>query len=142
MTFIAVVIGWVLFRSADLATAVAMFKAMAGVNGFVLPDFWLPKWGAAGQWLAAHGVRFGDTHDLVGGGVVNWIWISLLIVWFAPNTQQLLAAYRPALALFAERYHGRLAWRPAPLYAVLTAVLALIAIFNLHKQSEFLYFQF
>ena len=141
-TFIAVVIGWVLFRSADLPAAVTMLKAMAGVNGFVLPDFWLPKWGAAGQWLAAHGVRFGDTHDRVGGGVVNWIWILLLVVWFAPNTQQLLAGYRPALALFNERYRGWLAWRPSPAYALLTAVLALIAIFNLHKQSEFLYFQF
>ena len=142
ITFIAVVIGWVLFRSADLTAAVAMLKAMAGFNGWVLPDFWLPKWGVAGLWLAEHGVRFGDTHDLVGGGVVNWIWISLLIVWIAPNTQELLAGYRPALALFAEHYRGRLAWRPVPLYALLTAVLALIAIFNLHQQSEFLYFQF
>ena len=142
VTFIAVVIGWVLFRAADLAAALAMLKAMAGFNGWVLPDFWLPKWGAAGQWLAAHGVRFGDTHDLVGGGVMNWIWILLLVVWCAPNTQQLLAGYRPALALFAERYEGWLAWRPTPLYAMLAAALALFAIFNLHKQSEFLYFQF
>jgi len=142
VTFIAVVIGWVLFRAADLTAAVAMLKAMTGMNGLVLPDFWLPKWGAAGQWLAAHGVRFGDTHDLVGGGVVNWIWILLLVVWLAPNTQQLLAAYRPALALYAERYQGWLAWRPTPLYALLTAALALIAVFNLHKHSEFLYFQF
>jgi hypothetical protein len=142
LTFIAVVIGWVLFRAADFAAASAMLKAMAGCNGLVLPDFWLPKWGAIGQWLVAHGVRFGDTRDLVGGGVVNWIWILLLVVWFAPNTQQLLAAYRPALALFAERYRGRLAWRPTPFYATIAAALALIAIFNLHKQSEFLYFQF
>jgi alginate O-acetyltransferase complex protein AlgI len=142
ITFMAVVIGWVLFRSADIPAAVAMLKAMAGLNGFVLPDFWLPKWGAAGAWLAAHGVRFGDTHDLVGGGVVNWIWILLLIVWFAPNTQQLLAAYRPALALFADRYQGRLSWRPTPVYAFITAAIAVLAIFNLHRQSEFLYFQF
>lgn len=142
ITFIAVVIGWVLFRSADLAAAGVMLKAMAGGNGLVLPDFWLPKWGATGAWLAEHGVRFGDTHDLVGGGVVNWIWILLLVVWLAPNTQQLLGAYRPALALFNERYQGWLAWRPVPLYALLTAALALLAIFNLHKQSEFLYFQF
>jgi len=142
LTFIAVVIGWALFRAADLTAAVAMLKAMAGFNGLVLPDFWLPKWGAAGQWLAAHGVQFGDTRDLVTGGLVNWIWILLIVVWLAPNTQQLLAAYRPALALFAEHYRGRLAWRPTPSYAILAAVLALIAIFNLHKQSEFLYFQF
>jgi len=142
VTFFAVVIGWAVFRAADFGAAVAMLKAMAGANGFVLPDFWLPKWGAFGQWLAAHGVQFGDTRDYVGGGVVNWIWILLLVVWLAPNTQQLLADYRPALALFAERYQGRLAWRPTPLFAVLTAVIALAAIFSLHKQSEFLYFQF
>ena len=142
LTFIAVVIGWVVFRAADFATAVAMLKAMAGFNGLVLPDFWLPKWGAAGQWLATHGVSFGDTRDLVTGGLVNWIWILLLVVWFAPNTQQLLAAYRPALALFADHYRGWLVWRPTPVYAMLAAALALIAIFNLHKQSEFLYFQF
>ena len=97
---------------------------------------------SVGQWLVAHGVRFGDTRDLVGGGVVNWIWILLLVVWFAPNTQQLLAAYRPALALFAEHYRGRFTWRPTSLYATLAVALALMAIFNLHKQSEFLYFQF
>ena len=27
--------------------------------------------------------------------VPAWIWILLAVVWFAPNTQQLLAAYRP-----------------------------------------------
>ena len=142
VTFIAVVIGWVFFRAADLAAALAMLKAMAGLNGLVLPDFWLPKWGAVGQWLAVHGVRFGDTHDLVGGGVVNWIWILLLVVWFAPNTQQLLAGYRPALALFPGRYAGWLAWRPTPFYALVAAAVALVAIFNLQRQSEFLYFQF
>ena len=86
--------------------------------------------------------QFGDTRDLVGGGVVNWIWILLAVVWFAPNTQQLLAAYRPALALLAGQTHARFTWRPTPIYALVTAALALIAIFNLHKQSEFLYFQF
>ncbi len=142
ITFFAVVIGWVFFRAPDFATAIAMLKAMAGLNGVVLPDFWLPKWGAFGEFLAMHGVRFGVVHDPIGGGVVNWIWILLLVAWFAPNTQQLLAAYRPALALLAGRYQGWLVWRPTPFYALVTAVLALIAIFNLHKQSEFLYFQF
>ena len=142
ITFLAVVIGWALFRAADLPAAFVMLKAMAGFNGLVLPDFWLPKWGVFGQWLAAHGVQFGDTRGLVGGGMVNWIWILLLVVWFAPNTQQLLAAYRPALALLADEYRGRLVWRPTRAYALLAAALALLAIFNLHRQSEFLYFQF
>ena len=35
LTFIAVVIGWVFFRAADFTAAVAMLKAMAGLNGVV-----------------------------------------------------------------------------------------------------------
>jgi len=34
LTFIAVTVGWVLFRSADLARALSMWAAMAGFNGF------------------------------------------------------------------------------------------------------------
>jgi hypothetical protein len=125
-----------------MASATVMLKAMAGVNGLVLPDVWLPKWGAFGHWLAAHGVVFGDTRDLVPGGLVNWIWILLLVVWFAPNTQQLLAAWRPALTLPAGMRAGRLAWRPSPAFALIAAALVTLSIFNLHRQSEFLYFQF
>jgi D-alanyl-lipoteichoic acid acyltransferase DltB (MBOAT superfamily) len=142
LTFIAVVVAWVVFRASDMTAAMLMLKAMAGGNGLVLPDFWLPKWGAFGQWLLAHGVVFGDTRDLVTGGLVNWIWILLLVVWFAPNTQQLLADHRPALALPGDMPRSRLRWTPTLGYAVAAAVLVTLSIFNLHRQSEFLYFQF
>ena len=142
LTFIAVVAGWVVFRASDMHAAAAMLNAMAGGNGLVLPDFWLPKWGAFGQWVAAQGVVFGDTRDLVTGGLINWIWILLLVVWFAPNTQQFLSLYRPALAMPADVTAGRFKWSPKPVYALVAAALVTLAIFNLHRQSEFLYFQF
>ena len=142
LTFVAVVVAWVVFRASDMASALAMLKAMAGFNGVVLPDFWLPKWGVFGQWLAAQGVVFGDTRDLVSGGLVNWIWILLLVVWFAPNTQQIFAAHRPALALPPGLRAGRLAWRPTTVFAAVAAALVTLSLFNLHRQSEFLYFQF
>ena len=142
LTFLAVVMAWVVFRAADLPAALLMLKAMAGANGFVVPDVWLPKWGAFGQWLAAHGVVFGDTRDLVPAGLVHWIWILLLVVWCAPNTQQWLAAFRPALALPADLRPARFAWRPTPAFALVAAALVTLSIFNLHRQSEFLYFQF
>ncbi len=142
LTFIAVVLAWVVFRAGDMTAALVMLKAMAGCNGLVLPDFWLPKWGAFGQWLAAHGVVFGNTRDLVSGGLVNWIWILLLVIWFAPNTQQFLSAFRPALILPADVPSGRFKWSPAPVFALIAAALITLSIFNLHRQSEFLYFQF
>jgi D-alanyl-lipoteichoic acid acyltransferase DltB (MBOAT superfamily) len=142
LTFIAVVVAWVVFRASDMASALTMLKAMGGVNGMVLPDFWLPKWGVVGAWLAAHGVVFGDTRDLVSGGLVNWIWILLLVVWFGPNTQQLLAAYVPALNLPPDIQAARCKWSPRPVFALIIAALVTVSIFNLHRQSEFLYFQF
>jgi len=140
LTFLAVVSAWVVFRADNLSSATAMLSAMSGLNGFVLPDAWLPKWGAFGLWLSAQGVSFGATNDLIMGGAINWIWISLLIVWFAPNTQQIMAAYKPALDMPESR--TRLSWRPSAPAALIVWLLGFIAIINLSKQSAFLYFQF
>jgi len=139
-TFLAVVAAWVVFRAENLSAAAAMLKSMSGLNGFVLPDAWLPKWGAFGQWLSAEGVAFGATNDLIMGGAINWIWISLLIVWFAPNTQQIMAAYKPALDM--PEGGTRLTWRPSLPSALIMWLLGFVAIINLNKQSAFLYFQF
>ncbi len=140
LTFLAVVTAWVIFRAENLSAATAMLKAMFGLNGFVLPDAWLPKWGLFGQWLSEQGVTFGATNDLVMGGALNWIWISLLIVWFAPNTQQIMAAYKPALDM--PEGSARLSWQPSARAALIVWLLGFIAIINLNKQSVFLYFQF
>ena len=142
LTFVSVVLAWVVFRASDMTAAMAMLKAMAGFNGLVLPDFWLPKWGTFGQWLVAHGTVFGDTHELVTGGLINWICILLLVVWFAPNTQEMFAAHKPILGSAAEWRVTKLAWRPGYGFALVVAALFVVSVFNLHRQSEFLYFQF
>lgn len=142
LTFLAVVVGWVFFRSADLGTARRMLEAMAGCNGVALPDSWLQSLGATGAWMQAHGVRFRDTHDLVRRGALNWIWILLIVVWGLPNSQQILSRYRSTLDRAGEEYRGRFVWRPTPFVALLVALAALTAIFNFAKHSEFLYFQF
>ena len=85
-----------------------MLRGMAGLNGFTLPDAWLAKWGAFGAWLLAHGVTFNDSNGLLRTGLVNWIIILLAVVWFAPNTQQIMARFRPALGVPAERGRQRL----------------------------------
>ncbi len=142
ITFVAVVIGWVFFRADSLDTAAAILRAMAGLNGFIVPDVWFAKWGAVGEWLAQQGVTFGATPALARTGVVHWIWILLAIVWFAPNSQQILAAARPALGVPPESAGTRWQWRPAAASAVAVAVMAIAVIVNLNRHSEFLYFQF
>jgi hypothetical protein len=137
-----VVIGWVLFRSPDVDTAAAILQAMAGVNGLVLPEAWLVRMGEPGAALAAAGIGFGATPALPRTGVLNWIWMLLLVVWLAPNTQQIMAVARPALGVPADDAASRLQWRPRALTAALAIGLALAVTVNLTRHSEFLYFQF
>ena len=142
VTFVAVVIAWVVFRSDSLDTAAAILRAMAGVNGVVIPDVWLVRWGHFGEWLSGMGVVFGPNPALAGMGVVHWIWILLAVVWLAPNTQQIMAASHPALGVPRDPTAARWQWRPATVNAVAVAVMALTVIVNLNRHSEFLYFQF
>ncbi|MEW6313107.1 MAG: MBOAT family protein [Pseudomonadota bacterium] len=143
ITFLVVTLAWVFFRSDSSDHALAIAQAMLGINGVVLPDVWQVKWGTFGDWLAGQGVRFGNTGDLLPGGEINWIWILLLVVWLAPNTQQIMANFKPALDVPAEsRAAKHLLWRPSAAAALLASLLGFIAIINLNKQSAFLYFQF
>jgi alginate O-acetyltransferase complex protein AlgI len=143
VTFAAVVVGWVIFRADSVATAAVMLRGMAGLNGFALPDYWLVRWGDAGTWLAAHGVSFTDTRGLVRAGLVNWLAILLAVVWFAPNTQQIMRHAHPALGMPAGGAAPRwMQWRPVTWLAIPVATLAVLVVVNLHKKSEFLYFQF
>ncbi len=141
LTFLLVVVAWVFFRASDFHSAWVLLHAMLGGNGLELPDAWLPKWGAVGSWLVAQGVAFTPQHGLLPTGALNWVWISLLIVWFAPNTQQILAAHQPALDM-PPGAAKRLLWRPSVPAALLVWALAFVAIINLNRQSAFLYFQF
>jgi D-alanyl-lipoteichoic acid acyltransferase DltB (MBOAT superfamily) len=141
-TFAAVVCAWVVFRAADLDSAGAILSAMAGMNGLMVPDVWQAKWGGFGEWLAQHGVAFGATPALARTGVVYWIGILLAIVWLAPNTQEIMAAAKPALGVPPEAAPARWQWRPTATSAAAVAAMALVVIVNLNRHSEFLYFQF
>jgi D-alanyl-lipoteichoic acid acyltransferase DltB (MBOAT superfamily) len=142
MTFLAVVVGWVVFRADNLLTAAALLEAMAGMNGFVLPDAWLIKWGGFGQWLLEHGVAFGSTSNLIMGDAILMISICLLIVWFAPNTQQIMASFKPALDC-PEHHHAKpLLWSPTAPWAFCVFCLGFSSVVMLSDQSPFLYFQF
>jgi D-alanyl-lipoteichoic acid acyltransferase DltB (MBOAT superfamily) len=144
LTFAAWLVGLAVFRSQTVSDAMSLWQGMFGWNGFALPDYWLAKWGAPGQWLAANGVAFTEARGLVRGGLINWTVILLAIVWFAPNTQQIMARFEPALGVPRDSAPAPrwLLWRPAPLLGMLTAALAFAVIINLHQRSEFLYFQF
>jgi alginate O-acetyltransferase complex protein AlgI len=142
ITFLAVVAAWVLFRAPDFSSAMAVLRGMLGVNGVALPaaiSVHLPSLAAL---LAKVGVEF-----RLGGGaeflrMCGWLAISLFILFAAPNTQQIMAAFRPALNVEPPQRARRLQWRPNLRWAVGAAALGGCGFLSLHRVSEFLYYQF
>ncbi|HET7834010.1 MAG TPA: MBOAT family protein, partial [Gallionella sp.] len=140
-TFFAVTLAWVFFRASDFSTALNIVQVMLGSNGVALPDNWFARFPAFHDWLDSYGL-FAPSNGLATSGMMNWIWILLLVVWLAPNTQTIMQTFRPALDAPQPSARTRLAWRPSLVAALLIWGLAFAALINLSQQSTFLYFQF
>lgn len=141
LTFVAVVVGWVLFRATDVAAAVAILRAMAGLDGVALPPGLHDRLGGASGWLAGLGVAFDLRPGYFSLQAAAWILALLAAAWSLPNTQELMAAWRPGLG--AEAKPGsRLVFRMHPVIAIGLGVVTLVSLFHMSRQSEFLYFQF
>jgi alginate O-acetyltransferase complex protein AlgI len=122
ITFTAVVVAWVFFRAESLDGAVRILSAMSGGNGFSLSAPW------------TDGPRM--------------LTMLLLLAWYTPNTQQMMARYAPAF----ETYKGEikawkfvwLQWRPTLLFAIITAVVFMVSVKKIITvpDSIFLYFNF
>lgn len=155
MTFLAVVVGWVFFRSDNLTSALSMLSGMAGLNGIVLPiqfEAWL---GGAKSLLPWAGIEFSPntmpaTNILLSRAGLE-VALGFLLALAFPNIYEWLAAYRTcytetrAEQPAAERtgtVAARFAWRPTPITACVLGALFAYCLFSLNRVSEFLYFQF
>ena len=125
-TFFAVLIGWVIFRSENISSAITILEVMSGLHGFEL----------------ATSFKAGETAGillLIGG-----------LTWLCPNTQQLMAQFRPVYdwdraqhELAPLSWHQSwMAWTPSTTRAVLLTGAMLVVFLNMNRVQEFLYFQF
>jgi hypothetical protein len=79
---------------------------------------------------------------------LRWIIALAAIAWLAPNTQELLARYRPVLGRIEAEPRAwpgtRLVWRPSYAWSLVVALMAAAALANMWigDNAEFLYFQF
>lgn len=120
VTFGAVVVAWVFFRAHTFDDAVRVIAGMAGANG------WTPGDGSAidtRQWF--------------------WIAFSMSIVWFLPNSQEIVRRWvapgaTAVKVALADRFHVR--WLGVG--ASLSLVLLLAVINGSRGVSEFIYFNF
>jgi alginate O-acetyltransferase complex protein AlgI len=149
ITFIAVVISWVFFRSGNFETATSILQSMFGFNGIDLPQFLEPYLGFlrnVGIGFSGFTVNVGISQKYATFGIL----ILLMIAWFTPNTQQWMGKYNPALTDPVEHYQPQwqqklwhyLSWKPNRVWTVIIASLTSLSLLCFSRVSEFLYFQF
>lgn len=145
VTFTCVVFAWVYFRAPDIGTANRLASGMLGTWGAALPEPLLSRLGPLKTALEGIGVE-----SYLGGGVnfiETWFWIIAagLVAFFAPNTQEIMGYFEPALPEGGRRNFQparRLWWTPRRLTAIVVGILFGLGLLALSRPTEFLYFQF
>ena len=119
ITFLCVVLCWVVFRAETLSNAWEIIAAMFDVRNIALPFKLEPYVGFLG--------KLGISFTLLRIKIRYYLYILSAMIWllFASNTGQILQTFRPRKLL-----------------AVLTIAAALMSFVNLSGISDFLYFQF
>lgn len=141
ITFLAVTVAWVPFRAPNIETALTLLRGMAGYGGLPLPERlanllerFVPQF--AGH-LSTPGIGATSLPLLAAAA---WVVAGLAIVWFAPNSQEIVG-----LSARSDRATAkRLRWVPTTAWAVIIGIafFASIIVIGANRESEFLYFQF
>lgn len=151
LTFGAVVVGWVFFRSADFQTAAAFLRGMAGLNGIAvtyhqfsvlsgLPGIG-PVFSHLGLTVLDRGVSLAFFR---GTRHVAALAVCFVIAWGLPNTAEFMRVFRPTISRFPTGTISlpRLRWQPRRRWAVPIGVLVTWSLLSMTRVQEFLYFQF
>jgi D-alanyl-lipoteichoic acid acyltransferase DltB (MBOAT superfamily) len=123
LTLLFVVVGWTLFRAANLPAAWHVLTAMSGLGtGPVAGSPFLVK------------SKF-------------WIWLAALLalVWVMPNTMEIMGRQSPLAAGGAHEpmaARGGWQWKMTPRWACLAGLLLAFSILGLSHAGEFLYYNF
>jgi alginate O-acetyltransferase complex protein AlgI len=153
LTMIAVVIGWVFFRAVSFEGAINLLQGMFGMNGMSVPIGIFVRAGDSVQHILT---SLGITASPMGGAnfIKVWLWvaISMVIVLFFPNTQDVFSKNSGSLShlsyakqdTFWPFYHiaKKLSWKNNLKWAFISACFFTLGIMTLSQVSEFLYFQF
>jgi alginate O-acetyltransferase complex protein AlgI len=130
ITFGAIIFAWIFFRAESIDGSINILKSILGFNGIPIK-------------LSASAI---SPNNLLNINGILWLIALLLIVWFAPNTQQIMSNYNPALNI--DKYHEKissiLSWKPNLFWGLSLGLILFIALSKVLQanESEFLYFQF
>ena len=116
LTYLCVLVGAIMFRAPSVTTAISLLGGMVGLHGInaTIPDIRVVR-------------------------DIAWLIALYAIVWGAPNTQQIMADYAPALGRVQS---GAVRWRPNMRWATAFGCAATVGLLSVGGTGEFLYFQF
>jgi len=147
ITFLAVVVSWVFFRSPNLDQAGKILYAMAGFNGASLPSGIVARIGGLEEILASLGVGVNDLSGSHFLGNVLCIVMAAFLAFFMPNVAQVFNRYSPVLyesdkSFKGERESSSVEWSFSLRWVFASSSFFLLGVLTLMQVSEFLYFQF
>ncbi len=144
LTFLCVLMAWVLFRAKDFPTAGRIYASMLGFHGLTAPYH-----------VGEARLAIGKITTIVGGTIVPdniahvsyrfgvmAVLILLAIVWFCPNSQALLADAEPILekVRHPSRYQPGFGFLWGLVFAA--GLFLVVRSFFAAQESPFLYFNF
>lgn len=143
ITFGALVSSMVLFRAESWTAVSGMYRAMLGFNGYPIPQRLRFLFGPLAPQLEAIGIGFGAAPFLPVFAVLT-LPPLLAVVWFLPNTQQIMAYERPVLesADPPSDPPARWQWQPTLPWACAVAFVGVCSVLALTAVEPFIYFQF
>ncbi|MEI6300028.1 MAG: MBOAT family protein [Betaproteobacteria bacterium] len=151
LTFLCVVVAWIFFRAESWHAAVLVLKGCFGYGGVSLPSKLavivgnFPVLGSVlPQKVSFGGVFINIPAMGTMGGIAPFaklLFLGLLLVWFAPNCQQLFN-YDGQGRCGARIFKWKISWQPAPVIGLLFGGMFFLALGKLDKISPFLYYQF
>ena len=145
LTFLAVVVGWVFFRSPDFVTGTNLLAGMCGLHGTTIPNGLLFLLRPLRGDLAYLGITFGMGSASTLIATYVWVVALLAVAFVMPNTQELLARYSPSLVasgLDRTKHALYARWSLSPGWAIVSGVVVFIGVISITRVSEFLYWQF
>ena len=113
--YLSALVAFAFFRATSTGSALQLVAGMSGLHG----------WGGS-----------------VPRTTLLQVAVLFAIVWFAPNTQQIMTRYEPALGRAITNPYRRLVWHPLTGWALAAGTVAALGILALGGTTEFLYFQF
>src|SRR5206468_5309311 len=124
LTFLAVVAAWVFFRADSFAAAQRVLIGMCGGSGFAGPDYFADATTALVLVPVLRDLGWAPSALSI---LVSLLTMELMIVWLAPNTQQIMGRFNRAVNPYPDSSEPppvlAVRWRPTLGMAVLVGAL-------------------